>query len=46
MRKILIWWRDLESKEKDELKSKHNIQTVTYKFIKMVWEEINNFKTK
>lgn len=46
MRKYLIWWRDLNSESKAELKSKHNITTVTYFWIKMVWEEINNFKTK
>lgn len=41
MRKYLIWWRDLSNEERQKLKSKHNIQTVTYSFIKMVWEEIN-----
>lgn len=46
MRKYLLWWRDLKKESKAELKSKHNIQVVTYSFIKMVWEEINNFKTK
>lgn len=46
MRKYLIWWRDKSNKEKAELKSKHNITIVTYHWIKMVWEEINNFKKK
>lgn len=46
MPEILRFWRDLTKESKDQLKSKHNIQTVTYDFIKMVWEEINNFKTK
>lgn len=41
MRKYLIWWRDLSNEERQKLKSKHNIQTVTYSFIKIVWEEIN-----
>lgn len=46
MTEILRFWRDLPKESKSELKSKHNITTVTYSFIKMVWEEINNFKTK
>lgn len=46
MPEILRLWRDLPKESKAELKSKHNIQTVTYSFIKMVWKEINNFKTK
>lgn len=41
MRKYLIFWRDLAKESKAELKSKHNITTITYTFIKMVWEEIN-----
>lgn len=41
MRKYLYWWNKLSQEQKAELKSKHNIQRVTYKFIKMVWEEIN-----
>lgn len=46
MRQYLLWWRDLTKESKAEVKSKHNITIVTYSFIKMVWEEINNFKTK
>lgn len=46
MRKYLYWWNLLPKESKAELKSKHNITIVTYSFIKMVWDEINNFKTK
>lgn len=46
MKETLRFWRDLPKESKAELKSKHNITTVTYFWIKMVWEEINNFKTK
>lgn len=41
MRPELKYWRDLSNEERQKLKSKHKIQTVTYSFIKMVWEEIN-----
>lgn len=46
MPEILRFWRDLPKELKAELKSKHNITIVNYHWIKMVWDEINNFKTK
>lgn len=39
MRPILIYWRDLDNETKQKLKSKHNIKTVTYSHIKMMYEE-------